>query len=1437
MNARQPQLPLESTEQRTRTLVFWVNDQRHVVENPDPRMLLLDYLRSPEVGLTGTKKVCAQGGCGACTVTLSRWNPRSGQVEQRAINSCLRPLCAVDGMAITTVEGVGKVATGLSPVQYTLALNNGTQCGYCTPGWVMSMHSQLVARPDAQLTQAEIEALFDGNLCRCTGFRPILYAMRHFAAGWSEADERGSMRCQPWPGYDAKTGKAVIPIQLAQEPNPIQNLPHCPPVPLDLRQRDSSWRRVLSLAELEQALRAHPGPDPLRLVMGNTSIGIYGEPAQDVCYGAPFSRIDISEIPELHGRTAGSEGLVLGAATTYTELLEFLDALMGTASEAQRSGLTALRYMAQRTAGRIVRDAASLGGNTMLVVQHVEDGVPFPSDLFTALCGLDAEVDVACPNWSAPRRLGLPAFAEAWRQDPELQRGAILLRYHVPYTAPRELMRTFKVALREINAHSIVNAGLRVRFGADGRVEQARVVYGGIGPIAFQLHELEQWLQGQAWNAALLAGGLQRVRAAVRSRLEATRERMAALPDEGFTDAYRSHLAESFFYQFFIWVAEQVAPESVPPALRSAGQWPLERPVSRGTQAYQSYPDEYPVNRPYIKAEAFIQVSGEAVYTHDEPLPRHGVEAAPVLAIQPLARFSFRKPGGGAPLAPAELAAWLREQHADFVDLVSAQDVPGRNNQAYGQNPEDPLICQDQVTACGQVLALVLARTAQAAINIAYRVQQDCVAYAPLPDAAGAPRQPLLSLEQAIEAKNFLVTDNIWGISRDGSQPGWQQAERTVLSWQGRSVACQVVKGEQMSRCPQMHFYLETQSALATPNDNGSLTVISSTQNPDTILSAVSAALGLASNQVDVQVRRVGGGYGGKGPRSPWAAANAAVAAHKLGRPVKLAMTREADSALFGHESPLFGRYAFAIGTGEDKPEHRGLLMGLDIHYFMDAGNTADCTPVVMDCVLLRADNGYYVPHYETKGEVCLTNLISNSSFRSLDAISGIVVLEDGLEAAAHAIGMLPEEVREKNLYRLGDFTPYGQVLEYCYLQDVWQYAKQKVDFARRLEQVRTFNRNNRWRKRGISMLPIKYGMGFNATFLERGDALVDIFDGDGTVVVRHGGCEIGQGLNTQVMQLVAEALNIPVYLIRVGTLSTQVIPNPISTGASTGSAFNGGAAQKAAQRLRKRLEAFCVEQLNSRGRDYCRQQHLDFWSYDEGWNTPYDAGNGQQRLLWQAIVAAANMARVNLSAQAQHNESGGERADTNLQFHPGTQETAQNFVGFTYSVGCSEVEVDILTGETTILRSDLIYDMGKSLNPATDVGQLEGAFVQGIGRVLMENVVWQPDGPQRGMNNTPNTWGYKIPASTTIPREFHVDLYPRERSAEVPENPNLLMSAKEVGEPPLCLAATVYFALKHAILDSRSERGLPGWFRLDMPCTVQTVREACAVEIEAMGL
>jgi xanthine dehydrogenase/oxidase len=1396
-------------------LCFRVNGEEYVIVDVDPTVLLVDWLRSPAVGLTGTKKSCAQGGCGACTVMLSRWDEKLSQVEHLAVNSCLRPLCSLDGMDITTTEGTGSCRSEVSPVQYRIAKDIGSQCGFCTPGFVMNMHAFLVANHGRPIEQLQIENIFDGNLCRCTGYRPILYAMRHFATGWGPIDEEGYLQTDVDPAEEPGCCNTIEP-----PPPP----PRQPPRAVHYAKGGYHWYRPTSLKQVHDIIGAHNLAE-VKLVGGNTSIGIYDRYVEN-----PHVLIDVSQLPELHGIAVEDGGLVVGAAVTYGRLLQELDWLIAEPPSGptveRLPGLQALQYMARRTAGTIVRNAATLAGNTMLVARHVAAGEPFPSDLFTALCSLGARVRVSIAGKDAIE-LPILDFVHKYQTAPDLRAG-ILVKYLVPWTRAREYARTYKAALREVNAHAIVNGGLRVRFAADGTVEDAAVVLGGIGPVAFHAASAERYLRGRQWDAATLGAALPFVRADVEQNLRENRQRMSGLVFEGFTDEYRTHLAESYFYQFFVHVLEQVAPASVPPDMRSAGIR-TDRPLSKGQEKYEPYKDEYPVNRPIVKLSAFLQATGEAAYTHDMPLPPLGYEAAVVTSSQALAFISYQIPdnGGFVKTDVDGLIAYLRGKYPQFRDYVTARDIPkGGSNGSGNKNPDyvDPIFAGDRVTSFGQCIGLVLATVEQAAIDIAEFISTKCIEYA----SAG---QPILTIEEAIRADSIFpdhgsFPSHIWKIERPNSDLTWVDASGNPAV---QNVRCAVVKGTQQSGA-QLHFYMETQSCVAIPGERNEIVVHPSSQSPDAVHGSVCSTLNIPAAQVDVKILRVGGGYGGKTTRSPWVASAAAVAAWKHFRPVKLVMRRENDSAMIGHRHPLYGEYAVAIGTGEDNAAYKGRLMGMQTDFHSDGGATYDCSFVVMDCIQLRCDSAYMVPNYQTSGDVCRTNKTSNGAMRSMGLVQGLLVQEDAIEKAAHAIGMPPEEVRGKNLYRQGELTPFGQVVDYCYIDKVWERIRKTSDFDRRRAEVEAFNKANRWRKRGISMIPVKYGSGYNAPFLEQAGALVDVFDQDGTVLLHHGGVEMGQGLMTKVAQIAAKELNVPLELIRATATDTQIIPNPVGTGASTGTGFNGGAVMKVCRVMRKRLEVYCLKLLEKNGTQWCKDKGINFWDYDDGWQHTVTNASGQSKMIWCFIVNLAHNDRINLSGQARFKQKGGDAADTGLIFKPGASEPVYHFTGFTYSAACTEVEIDVLTGETTVVRADVLYDMGKSLNPAIDIGQVEGAYIQGLGYVLTEGVVFQPDGPNKGALNTDNTWYYKIPATTTIPLEFNVELFPMSAAADVPENPYDLMSSKEVGEPPLVLAVTAYFAVKHAILAARKDRGHDDWFFLEAPATVQRIREACLV-------
>ena len=1386
-------------------LRFVLNGSEIVIDKVDPSILLVDWLRSPAVGLTGTKKSCAQGGCGACTVMLSRWDDLSKGVEHLSINSCLRPLCSLDGMEITTTEGTGSCRSMLSPVQYRIAKENGSQCGFCTPGFVMNMTAFLATSQDREIGQKEIEDLFDGNLCRCTGYRAILYGMKHFASDWGPADEAGCLKTVVDPAERVPHARKVqtsFPNELKQPPRAVY-----------YAAGGYHWYRPTTLEQVHAILATHPDMTDVKLVGGNTSIGVYDRFVEN-----PHVLIDISQLDELRGIDAGEAELSFGSAVTYGELLGELDDLVGNSAAERVQGLEALRYMARRTAGTIVRNAATVAGNTMLVVRHIKEGEPFPSDVFTALSSLNAEVEVSLGGGNV--RMPILDFAHRYQDSKELQEG-VLARYHVPWTKPNEYARTYKMALREENAHSIVNGGLRVRFDDSSAIDAAAIVLGGIGPVAFHAQSAEEFLIGRSWNDETLQQALTLVRYDVQANLEEHRQRMSGLPYEGFTEEYRIHLAESYFYQFFVHVAELRAPASIPPDLQSAGER-YTRPVTRGKQSYEKFKDEYPVDLPIVKLAAFLQATGEACYTHDLAVPERTMEAAVVTSAQTLAKISYRIPAGDSfkPVDVTDLIAYLKKKYAGFLDYVTASDIP----KGGYQSSDDPVFAIDQITSFGQCIGLVLAKTEQLAIDIAHFVSTVCIEYAP----AG---KPILTIGEAIRKKSIFKDQqpypvHIWKIRRPGSDLSWIEADQAIID----GIPCEVVRGTQESGS-QIHFYMETQACVAIPGERDDIVVYPSTQSPDSIQSAVRGILGVPATRVDVKVNRVGGGYGGKTTRSPYVASAVAVAAAKHHQPVRLAVRRENDSAMIGHRHPLYSEYALAIADSSD-PDQKGRILGMHTEFTSDGGATYDCSFVVMDCIQLRSDSAYMVPNYGTTGQVAQTNKASNGAMRSMGLVQGILAQEDAIERAAHRIGMLPEDVRGKNLYQQGQLTPYGEVVDYCYLDKVWERIANLSDFDRRRAAVEEFNQKNRWRKRGISMIPVKYGSGYNATFLEQAGALVEIYDEDGSVLVRHGGVEMGQGLLTKVAQIAARELNLPLALIETSALDTQVVPNPISTGASTGTAFNGAAVQEACRVIRKRLEDFCLDLLHQHGPDWCKQQGINFWDYSEGWKATVTINN-KPSMIWVNIVKLANPDCVNLSAQVRFVQQGGEAIDSGLIFKPGISEVVNHFVGFTFSAACTEVEIDVLTGETTVLRADLVYDMGKSLNPAIDIGQVEGAYVQGLGYVLTEDVVFQPDGPNLGALNTDNTWRYKVPATTTIPLEFNVDLFPRSDAPLVPENPYDLLSSKEVGEPPLVLAVTAYFALKHAVLAARQDRGHSEWFFLEAPATVQRVREACLVEID----
>ncbi|MGH9457607.1 MAG: molybdopterin cofactor-binding domain-containing protein [Thermoanaerobaculia bacterium] len=1514
------------------SVTFFLNGRAVTLEDPSPDLLLIDYLRSPAVGLVGPKKPCGEGGCGGCTVILSRWDPAAAKPEHRAINSCLRPVCALDGLVVTTVEGTGAVRRpnppflkhtptfsrggapidaptppaiesaqdaalakresvqraidrrlareprpaakllaaaaeapsersheGMNPVAYRLALNNGSQCGYCSVGFVMNMSEFITNRPKA--TKREIEDALDGNLCRCTGYRPILTGMKTFASNWTEEDERERMKCLLDPG-SAQQLPADVAIPFPEDA-------HAAPRPVRVEADGRVWLTPATLRQLAAMMREHRGKK-LRLVHGNTSYGVYKSEYLDAGV-----LVDIRLIPELSAPPEiGKQDVRVAAGISYSDLIDTLEAAMRRRGEVAREGddevfaattcLGAVHFMARRTAGRIVRNAASLGGNTMLVLAHIAgtSEASFPSDAMTAIVAVGAEIDYLDLSRRGEGRETCSAeeLVKRVRDDPGLADQIVLLRYRIPAGSKDDLVMPQKVALREVNAHAIVNATSRIRIGKDLVVDDVAIVFGNIAPFPWRARKTEAAMKGETLSLDMLPKLASICESEVRKELARWEKRYRDVPDEGFTDEYKTELATAFLYKCVVHaLAERGA--NVPGAIRSCGEVTWGRwPVSGGVQEWARQDWRNPVALPYIKTMAMYQASGQVHYTHELPAPPSTLEAAMVQSRRALANFEFVLPNGKKATAAA-LRAFLRKTFPSFVDLITAADLPQGGINEQGMGGDQPLFATGLVGFAGQCLALVLARTEREAVRIADYVSARCVSYGPVTSWPKAWRAPIVSLEDAIR-KNSVFPDNpssasfvshIWKITRPGSRFDWttpnkDPLDRAIVDRPALldGVPCRVVENT-LTTGGQIHFYMEPQGCLAEPLDAKRLVVHPSTQSPQEMHVTTAMALGVEYNRIEVQVPLVGGGFGGKTEQARFVVGPTTVAAYATKRPVRLAMPREHDSALIGKRHAYYGQYQIAVDRGELRAEDRGRILGWQTKLWGDGGFFYDCSFIVSNCIQTRADCAYRVPHFESEIDVCRTNRAPNTAFRSFGDVQAKTILENAIDDAAFSIGMLPEDLREKNLYVRGEVTPFGQALSYCYLDKVWAYLKDKSKYATKRAEVDAFNAANKWRKRGLAMIPVKYGSGYNLVMLEQAMAMVSVYQADGSVIIQQGGVEIGQGLTTQVTQVAAYILNVPMELVQVQNPKTDIIPTPTSTGASTGTTYNVEAVKQVCQVLRARLMEFGHRMLKEHGDDWCRQFGIDFWNHGaQGWSARVEPTPMRAALIWQNLVGMAYRNRVGLVEVFTAPMRGGETPMPALTFKPPDRQPRipgitrvdgpatsefDSFTGFTYSAACSVVEVDVLTGETKILSADIVYDMGWSLNPAIDIGQVEGAFIQGVGFLTSEQLVFQPDGDEKGRLNTLNTWTYKIPAQASIPLEMNTWLFPRDR-ADVPEEPTDIMSAKEVGEPPLVLGNAVFFAIKAAIRASRLERGLPGLFRFDAPATVQEVRRACEVSV-----
>ncbi len=1343
-------------------ILFYVNGTRFEIAAPDPTTLLVDWLRSDAVGLTGTKLSCGEGGCGACTVMLSRWDAKRRRAVETAINACLRPLCSIDGAMITTTEGIGSTREKLDPVQYRVAANNGSQCGFCTPGFVMNMFTFLRNHPRPR--QQQVEDLFDGHLCRCTGYRPILEGMKSFAVDFKQHDTYST-------NHSCFADVAIE--QHLPGPRPSLELPHelieyaerMPP--LETAGRGYRWFRPATLQEAQRIKAAHGGNSRnVKLVVGNTSIGIYKFDVDD-----PHILIDIHAIPDLLGCRESDHGLGIGAAEPLQNVIDELQRVIASRPREKTRGFAAFRRHLLDVANLQVRNIGSIGGNVMMTRAQAETDSPFPSDVYLVLQTLGASITIASREYASGSKsfpmAELPAVSA-------LPADSVAQSFHLPYSQAGDEIETFKIAYRDQNSHAIVNAGFVARLDKKGAAQSVTILYGGLAPLPSRMTRTEAVIRGAKWNDETLQKALDALAGEVAQVIR-------PMPGAHFLPAgYRESLAETLLYKFFLHVADARFPKEVQPKNRSGGEIYV-RPLSGGTQTVSVYHRERPVGEPILKTTAFVQASGEQKYTQDLPLPPHGYDSA--FVISEIARGTFRYKGKDG--AKAALRA-AQAKYDGVVAYVTAEDVPNQKNPYVGLGGDDVVFAVDQTIICwGQPIGLVVARDRWTAQRAAYFIQTEMIEL--------APTAPVLTIDEAVARKDFFPqqpnNQHIPFITRQGSDGKWLQDPARPMK------GCLVIAGE-MGNEAQEHFYMETQGALALPDAQGTMTLYAGTQQGSAVQASVAQLLNIENSAVTVFQRPLGGGFGGKQARPLVIDPAPAIAAWILNRPVRLILDRNTDMNVTGKRHPLQGRFHATFTK-------KGEIKGYKVQLYSNGGSTYDLSFPVMDLSQQHSDGAYFVPTWHSQGEVARTNNASNTAFRSFGVVQATLVCEEAIEKVAHACGMRAEDVRWKNMYQNGSkrsyqTTPYAEKLDQCNIRDLWKRLMKSSDFARRREAVDKFNAKNRWRKRGLTMIPLKYGVGYQPRLLDQGVAYVAAYATDGSVMLQHGGAESGQGIDTKMMQIAAETLGIGMKLIHVAQTSTDTMPNATATAASSGSDLFGGAVRNACRELRARLEK------------YCREYKV------KGWKTGW-------KKLWPSIVGGAYAARVNLAAEALYKTP-------LIGDVEGTHQYGRAFLYFVYAAAASEVEIDVLTGETTVLRSDILIDIGHSLNPCLDIGQVEGAFVQGLGLMTTEQMMYEPDG--RLYSN--GTWEYKPPCSKSIPVDLRVTI---DKGGDPNQTDSAVMSSRGIGEPPLVLSTSAFFAIKQAIMAARRDQGDDTWFSMPAPATVGRVQSHCKVRRGSMHL
>lgn len=1252
------------------TIDFTINGKPYTVSGDVPSNTSLNVFIRDHAKLRGTKAMCHEGGCGACIVSVQI----KGQTM--SVNSCLVPILICHGWAIETIEGIGNRVDGYHPMQAALAEMNGSQCGYCSSGMVMNLYSLL---KDRKHTMKEIENSFGSNICRCTGYRPILDAFKAFASDATptltkaiqDIEDVYQIKKCPKNGLPCNGGKTCGQSSLTS---------------VCMKLEDADFHKILTIDNLFSTFQKYPNATYV-LNGGNTAHGVYR-------LEKPELYIDINDIPDLHRVDKSDSSLILGGNVSLTVAMENFD------KYSKDKGFEYLRHLAHHIdliASVPVRNIGTIAGNLMIKHQHHD----FPSDVFLILQTAGARIHIL----EAPGSKNDMTLLEFLDTD---MKHKIIYSIVLPALDSAYVFRSYKIMPRAQNAHAHVNAGFLFKLDGAGKVlEKPNIIIGGIREDFMHATKTQDFLLNKSiFDKNVLKMAIE--------TLDGELNPNHVLPD--YSPQFRKILAEGLFYKFVL----SIRPEMVDSKLRSGGTI-LERELSSSKHDFDTDRNLWPLNKPMPKREAIYQTSGEGQYVNDIMPMKDEVFCAFVLTDVANGRIE-------------SIDASKALEMKGVVAFYTAKDVPGKNvfvsssSKLMMLTEDELLFAEENVMYAGQPVGIVVAET--------YMLANEAVKKVKITYADALKTKPITSIDDAIASKD---------------QTRLLQTIHVPAQGKGKNTK-HVITGT-FSCGSQYHYTMETQSCVCIPTEDG-MDVYPASQWMDLTQVSIARCLGVPNNSININVRRLGGGYGAKISRATQIACACAVACQKLNRPARFVMSIESNMMSIGKRYSTKEQYEVGVNN-------KGRIQYLNSTHW---GNAGSCyNEVHAPIVMHHMGSCYDASRWTCDGFEVKTDLPSNTYCRAPGSVEGVSIIENIMEHIAMELNKDPIEVRLINMSE-DHKNALGPMID---------DLKRSADYDTRKRAVDIFNSENRWKKKGIALVPLQYPLMYWGQF----NAMVTIYARDGTVSVSHGGIECGQGIHTKISQVAAHALGIDLELVKVRPSDNFTAPNNSVTGGSISSESCAYATMMACKELLNRLEPIKQELKNP---------------------------------TWQELVMAAYMKDVDLCARYMFT----------------TKEEVSPYP--IYGVSIAEVEVDLLTGQHIIQRVDIMEDTGISLNPEIDLGQVEGAFVMGIGYWTSEDLIYDP---KTGALTNYRTWNYKPPGAKDIPVDFRVSF---RRNA-----PNELgvLRSKATGEPPLCMACVIPIAIRQALNAARSESGKSGWYSLDGPVTTEKILLASLTNKEQMVL